>query len=221
MAEPAAPRVARAGRAGLRALALRCVAALVLLVLHGTASALAPSLKPLPADAVVLAFGDSLTYGTGSPEMDYPRMLEVQIGRRVVNSGDPGETTGHGRGRLPGALAEIKPDLMILCLGINDFILDVPAATTRDNLAAMIEAAQGQGVQVVLLAVPRLRPGMVPEPMYAELGLRYGVPVAHELLPAVMRRPLWKKDGVHPNRQGYQYIADGLATLLREAGAIR
>lgn len=221
MPEAAAPRVVRVGGAGLRAFALRCLAGIVLLALHGTASAHAALLAPLAADAVVLAFGDSLTYGIGSPEMDYPRMLEVQIDRRVVNSGDPGETTGHGRDRLPGALAEIQPDLMILCLGLNDFILGVPAATTRDNLAAMIEAAQGQGVQVVLLAVPRLRPGMEPEPMYVELGLRYNVPVADELLPAVLRRPLWKKDGVHPNRRGYQYIADGLATLLREAGAIR
>lgn len=208
-------------RAKLQALALRCVASVLLLALQGAAPALAASLKPLPADAVILAFGDSLTYGIGSPEMDYPRMLERQIDRRVVNSGDPGETTGHGRGRLPAALAEIKPDLLILCLGLNDFLLGVPAATTRDNLGAMIEAAQGQGAQVILLAVPRLRPGMVPEPLYAELGLRYGIPVAENLLPEVLRKALLKTDGVHPNREGYQHIADGLARLLREAGAIR
>lgn len=208
-------------RAKLQALALRCVAGVLILVLHGAAPALAASLKPLRADAVVLAFGDSLTYGIGSPEMDYPRMLERQIDRRVVNSGDPGETTSHGRGRLPAVLAETKPDLMILCLGLNDFLLEVPAATTRDNLGAMIEAAQGQGTQVILLAVPRLRPGMAPEPLYRELGLRYGIPVAENLLPEVMRKALLKTDGVHPNRAGYQHIADGLARLLREAGAIR
>jgi acyl-CoA thioesterase-1 len=215
------PRVRRLGQAMLRALASRCMAGVVLFALQGAAPALAASLKPLPVDAVILAFGDSLTYGTGSPEMDYPRMLEVKIDRRVVNSGDPGETTGHGRRRLPAMLAEIRPALLILCLGLNDFLLGVPAQTTRDNLGAMIEAAQGQGVQVVLLAVPRLRPGMVPEPLYAELGRRYGVPVANELLPAVLRKSLMKTDGVHPNREGYQSIANGLARVLREEGALR
>lgn len=221
MTEFPRPWALRVVRAKLRALVLRCLAGILLFALHGVTPAFAASLKPLSADAVILAFGDSLTFGIGSPEMDYPRMLEKQIDRRVVNSGDPGETTGHGRGRLPGTLVEIKPELLILCLGLNDFLLGIPAATTRDNLGAMIEAAQGQGAQVILLAVPRLRPGMVPEPLYAELGLLYGIPVANNLLPEVLRKALLKKDGVHPNREGYQHIADGLAKLLREAGAIR
>lgn len=204
----------------LRRFGLHCAAGVFLLVVHGVASAASTSLRPVPADGVVLAFGDSLTYGIGSPEINYPRLLEKQIDRRVVNSGDPGETTAHGRGRLPGMLARIRPDLLILCLGLNDFLLGVPAATTRDNLGAMIEAAQGRGVQVVLVSVPRLRPGMVPDPLYAELGARYRIPVADTVLAEVLRDPLKKVDGIHPNREGYRHIADGLARLLRESGAI-
>lgn len=198
----------------------RAVGVCLLLALHGTAQAASVLLWPVPADGVILAFGDSLTYGIGSPEMDYPRLLEKQIDRRVVNSGDPGETTAHGRGRLPGMLDRIRPELLILCLGLNDFLLGVPVATTRANLGAMIEAAQGRGVQVVLVSVPRLRRGMVPDPMYAELGARYRVPVADTVLVEVLSDPMKKADGVHPNLDGYRHIAAGLAGLLRESGAI-
>jgi acyl-CoA thioesterase I len=114
-----------------------------------------PKLERLPGDAVVLAFGDSLTFGTGAAdEESYPAQLERLIGRRVVRAGVPGEVTAQALERLPAALDEHAPRLLLLCIGGNDFLWRLGNQQAERNVREMVKLAQSRGVAVVLIGTP-------------------------------------------------------------------
>ncbi|MEW5789680.1 MAG: arylesterase [Pseudomonadota bacterium] len=192
---------------------------LFVLVLAGCGKA--PVLTPLGRDDVLLAFGDSLTHGTGAePEASYPALLEARIGRQVVNAGVPGETTAEGLARLPQALDEASPRLLLLCLGGNDMLRRVDPAVTEANLSAMVELARGRGVQVVLIGVPEPALLAGTADLYPRLARRLAVPYEGEAFNGVLKDPALKSDPIHPNARGYDRVAERLAAFLTEAGAL-
>lgn len=177
-----------------------------------------PKLSP---DAVVLTFGDSLTYGTGAREEEsYPAQLAGLIGRNVVRSGVPGETSGAGLVRLPEVLDEHAPKLLILCHGGNDFLRKLPREKAAENLRAMIRLARDRGVHVVLVGTPEPGFSVSPPAFYAEIAKEFGIPYEGEILGRVLKDGALKADPVHPNAQGYRLVAEKVAELLRKAGAV-
>lgn len=180
-----------------------------------------PRLSRLPADAVVLAFGDSLTFGTGAPtEASYPAVLEQLIGRKVWSAGVPGEISAAGLARLPSALEYYQPKLLILCHGGNDFLRKLGDEQAADNLRAMIRLARQQGIEVVLIAVPK--PGLFPSPpdFYAAIAKEFGLPHEDAALRTILRDNELKSDIAHPNARGYAKLAEAVAALLKKGGAI-
>jgi len=178
-------------------------------------------LPRLANNAVILAFGDSLTYGTGAEQTEsYPAVLEQLIGRRVVNAGIPGEETGEGLSRLPQVLQKEKPALMIICHGGNDLLRLLNQQQAANNLRDMIRLAQKQGVAVVLISVPTPDMFLSPTHMYREIAKDLAVPLEDEIIFAVLADGSLRSDYIHPNAAGYRRIAEALATLLRESGAI-
>src|SRR5918995_5522262 len=106
----------------------------------------------LPPDAVVLAFGDSLTFGTGASEPEsYPAQLEALIGRRVVRAGVPGEVSAQALARLPGELDEHAPRLLLLCIGGNDFLRRLGNQQAERNVRDMVKLARSRGVAGMLI----------------------------------------------------------------------
>ena len=178
-------------------------------------------LDPLDANDVVLAFGDSLTFGTGArPSEAYPAVLERIIGRKVVNAGVPGEASGEGLARLPEVLDEVRPKLLILCHGGNDFLRRLDEPKAAENVRAMIRLARGKGIAVVLLATPK--PGLPPyvPKFYGEIAAGEHIPYEEGVIKAVLTDNSLKSDMVHPNATGYAQIAAALQKVLKKAGAI-
>lgn len=176
-------------------------------------------IEPLAADAVILAFGDSLTTGVGArPDESYPTVLAGLSERRVINAGVSGERTAGGLQRLPQVLAKASPDLLILLQGGNDILRSVNLNDTRANLAAMIELAQAQNIPVLLVGVPEFRLLSGAAPFYDELADEYDVIYEPALLGRLLRRPRYKSDPIHLNAAGYRELAMGLDEVLRDHG---
>ena len=194
---------------------------LLLVLLFTACGADHPKLPRLSQEAVVLAFGDSLTYGTGVAEQDsYPAVLQHLISRTVVRAGVPGEVTAAGLARLPDALDEHVPKLLILCHGGNDFLRNLGEQQAAANIRAMITLAKAKGVAVVLVGVPKAGLLLSPPEFYEEIAQEFGIPYEAATLSDILMSRALKSDTVHPNAQGYRKLAEALAGLLRESGAI-
>jgi acyl-CoA thioesterase I len=178
-------------------------------------------LQRLSEGAVVLAFGDSLTYGSGASEDEsYPVQLEGLIGRPVVRAGVPGEVTAQALARLPGAIDEHAPRLLVLCIGGNDFLRRLGNAQAERNVRAMVQLAKDRGIDVVLLGTPE--PGLTVSPpaFYASIAEEFGVPYEGGVIGEVLRDASLKADPIHPNARGYRIIAERVAEALKRSGAI-
>jgi lysophospholipase L1-like esterase len=196
----------------------RCAALLLALLAACGGQA---KLIPLAPGAVVLAFGDSLTFGTGAgPRESYPARLEALIGRKVVASGVPGEVSAAGLARLSSALEEEKPQLVILCHGGNDLLRKLDDAQAANNLRAMVRMARAQGAQLVLIGVPK--PGLLPSPagFYEDIAKEFRLPYDGTTLRKILMDNALKSDLVHPNAAGYARLAEAVAALLKKAGAV-
>jgi acyl-CoA thioesterase-1 len=177
-----------------------------------------PRLAPFSQDAVVLAFGDSLTYGTGAPAgQSYPDVLARLIGRPVVNVGVPGEISADGLTRLPTMLARYQPSLVILCHGGNDFLRRLDQDQTSHNLNAMVALIRSQGADVVLVGVPKLGFGLDVPDFYDKIAKQNAVPLEKDILIDLLEDSAMKSDAIHPNATGYERMAHAIYQLIDKA----
>jgi len=200
------------------ALLVALFALLLLLFKTGTANV---HTQRLENNAVVLAFGDSLTYGYGAVDQSYPKQLQPLIQREVVNAGVSGEVSSNGLKRLPRLLETYHPSLVILCHGGNDILRRSSREKLRSNLVSMIRLARGSGAQVLLVGVPGFGMlGLKTVPLYAEVAEEEGVLYEGAVLDAVESDPALKSDQIHPNASGYGLMAEAFAYVLKKNGLL-
>ncbi|MGD2160651.1 MAG: arylesterase [Gammaproteobacteria bacterium] len=180
-----------------------------------------PQLKPLGDDAVILAFGDSLTFGTGAKqEQAYPVQLQTLVSRTVINAGIPGEITRNGLRRLPTLLKQHQPELVIICHGGNDILRRLNLQQTRSNIQQMIDISRAHGAQVVLVGVPEFGLFLSSAEFYTELAEHNHLPIENTVLSEILKNNTWKSDQIHPNAAGYNRMANRLVQLLKKSAAI-
>jgi acyl-CoA thioesterase-1 len=181
----------------------------------------APTLPRLHPQDVIVAFGDSLTHGTGASEdAAYPAVLASLTGHTVINAGVPGDTTASGLQRLPEVLAEYQPRLVLLCLGGNDMLRKQSATSTENNLRRLVQTIRASGAQVVLIGVPEPRLfGGAPD-FYARVAEELQLPLEDDIFNEVLKDNRLKSDPVHANAAGYRKVAERLADFLKQAGAL-
>ncbi len=181
--------------------------------------------SPLPrplSNPVILAFGDSLTYGYGSSDpqrRSYPARLEGLTGRPVINAGVNGETSGEGLRRIDALLKRHRPGLTLLCLGGNDILRRIPRKQTKENLHRIIKKIRATGSEVLLIAVPDLSLlGLHDLSLYDELARELKVPLAGDVLGPILSDPSFKSDPIHPNDRGYMHMAEKIYKVIKEEG---
>lgn len=190
----------------------------VLILLGGCTGS---SLDPLNQGDVILAFGDSLTYGTGvTADLSYPAVLESITGYRVIRSGVPGEISSAGLKRLPGILKKENPRLVVICHGGNDVLRRLNRQQTEANLRSMIELVRQHGAQVILIAVPKISLFPSAAKFYDAIEEDTDVPVEFDILSQLQTDSKMKSDPIHFNRVGYRKMAEAVRDLLKDNGAI-
>ncbi len=179
-------------------------------------------LPPLSAGATILAFGDSLTYGSGTSKANsYPSVLEQLSHYRVINGGVPGDTTVGGLQRLPALLDQHQPQLLLLCLGGNDMLRHMSTTEAKENLRRMIQMARERDIAVLLLGVPRPNLlGLESAEFYSELAAEEQLPYDGDTLPELLSQRSLKSDQIHLNTEGYRLLAVAIHRQLQHYGAL-
>ncbi|SUO93294.1 arylesterase [Suttonella ornithocola] len=180
----------------------------------------------LPAGTVVLALGDSLTFGYGAtPETSYPHRLAEISGWEVVNGGLSGDTSAQALARLPALLEEYHPKFVIISIGGNDFLRHQNPQGTRRNIEQMIQESRAANAEVLLVGIPSLSSSSLlgfpsDHELYQQIAEKEKVPLFAEAWSKVLKKSEWRSDQVHPNAQGYAVFTDELVKYLRETGRL-
>jgi len=178
------------------------------------------------AARTVLVFGDSLSAGYGlKPGQSWPDLLQHRLtdkgyGDVVVNASISGETSSGGIARLPRALQQHKPDIVILELGANDGLRGLPLSTIRGNLHSLIAIARATRAKVLLVGI-QLPPNYGPvytrqfRELFAQLASEQRTALVPFLLEGVaLNDTLMQADGLHPNAAGQPLILETVWTAL-------
>lgn len=168
----------------------------------------------------VLVLGDSISAGYGVPAAKgWVKLLGERIGDAgydyaVVNASVSGDTTAGALSRLPAALRQHRPDIVIVGIGGNDGLRGLRLKNTRENLVQIVKLSRKAGAQVLLLGMD-LPPSQGAKyvrdfrDMYPAVARATGATFLPGFLVKVGTDPdMMQSDGIHPNTLGQPVLVD-------------
>lgn len=185
-------------------------------------------------ESTILVLGDSLSAeyglrrGSGWVSVIEQRLSEQNPTYQIHNSSISGDTTSGGLSRLPAALEQYQPGIVIIELGANDALRGLSLSMTEKNLADMIELSQQANARVLLLGM-QIPPNYGRkyteqfQNLYPMLAERHNTQLTPFLLDGIAAdRSRFQADGIHPNEEAQSVLAENvweqLAPMLQEHG---
>lgn len=171
---------------------------------------------------VILVVGDSLSAeyglqrGSGWVALIEQRLRSENAAYQIRNTSISGDTSSGGVSRLPAALSEHRPDIVIIELGANDALRGLSLGATEDNLSKMISLSQEAQARVLLLGM-QIPPNYGRQyaeqfrALFPRLASRHNTQLAPFLMEGMAAdRNLFQADGIHPNEQAQPILAENV-----------
>jgi acyl-CoA thioesterase I len=191
------------------------------------ADTVAPESVAVADRPAVLFLGTSLTAGLGLLAEDaYPAVVQEKIDSaglpfHVVNAGVSGETSAAARRRIDWLLRQ-DFDVLVIETGANDMLRGTNVDSTRANIQAIVDRVRAERPEArIVLAGMLAAPNLGREytnrfrDMYPDLAAKNDLPLIPFLLQDVAAVPAMNQgDGMHPNVQGAQRVAENVWTVL-------
>lgn len=198
----------------------------------------------IPGKRYIACIGDSITFGAGvsvhRDTQSYPAYLQTLVSDeyQILNYGFSGKTLLRG-GDMPyeksgflNAAISAKPEIMLIMLGTNDskpynWNAENYATEYRELLHLLLEKLPNTKLYVMIppAAFPKLGTDTVVydiradvivneiRPIIQKMGIELKIPII-DLHQATDGHPEFFADGVHPNKEGNEYLAQTIASAL-------
>jgi acyl-CoA thioesterase I len=199
-----------------------------------------PLTAPIGANvaSTYMAFGDSITWGTGSSdETGYRLLLEQRLRAHfaagtVVNQGVPGGRSDRGAERIAEALQLIRPAYTLTLYGTNDWNdarchADEPCFTV-ESLRSVVRQTWAASSLPILATIPPVNPSLnspLRNSWVDETNAKIRLMAAEEnTVVADIHAAFWAhppieglfSDHIHPNDAGYLIMANELFRAITE-----
>ena len=170
----------------------------------------------------VIAFGDSITKGSECDCVPYPTRLAGYINKTVRNTGVPASRARDNVSRTQSAIDKYPSAFMLILYGVNDVIHSADIGSIAAALSQMVDICEQNNVVPVLATYPEPildhalfgpRTLMLNEAI-RNLASEKGIKCVDLEREFGANEELYRPDGLHPNSEGTEVVAQAFADLF-------